>query len=188
MFPGRTELLKQTTLDTHGHNPAQASVCPQSGWETAQPARDSRRPYSAMSHLFSEYLLTSDIEQTTLLSLVQDMPNFFISFEQIKYSSELSSFQAGGNTVFSFLGVPPPLWALLKTLGFFQTFIEKQTHRKGHKKSSQSGHTHVTAAQTRAENINGGPGVQATPQGPPSLSPQITLSLLPEPPPRAFVC
>lgn len=54
--------------------------------------------------------------------------------------------------------------------------------------SSQSGHTHVTAAQTRAENINGGPGVQATPQGPPSLSPQITLSLRPEPPPRASLC
>lgn len=63
------------------------------------------------------------------------MPNFFISFEQIKYSSDPSSFQAGGNTVFSFLGVPLPLWALLKTLGFFQTFMEKQTHRKGHKKS-----------------------------------------------------
>ena len=135
VFPGRTELLKQTTLDTHGHDPAQASVCPQSGWERAQPARDSRRPYTAMSPLFSEYLLTSDIGQTTLLSLVQDMPNFFISFEQIKYSSEPSSFQAGGNTVFSFLGVPPPLWDLLKSLGFFQTFMEKQTHRKGPKKS-----------------------------------------------------
>ena len=114
--------IKQTTLSTDGHYPVQASTCPQSEWESAQPAGDSRRPSSAASHLLSEHLLTSDMDKQLFFPLCKICLISSLPLNKLNNITEPSSFQDGGNVVFPFLGVPPPLWALLRTLRIFFFF------------------------------------------------------------------
>ena len=67
----------------------------------------------------SEHLLTSDMDKQLFFPLCKICLISSLPLNKLNNIPEPSSFQDGGNVVFPFLGVPPPLWALLRTLRFF---------------------------------------------------------------------